>query len=255
MKMDVKIGYAGCCLTGLVRVNNEDNYSCAGEYLPLEHSDRLPFEGTAVPGRSSAFAVFDGMGGEACGEAASYIAAKSFSRAFRHSAMRAFPPVQEPAICRHINRQIVEYAKENRAPGCGTTAVTLCFDTEDIHGFNLGDSRCYRFSRGQLSALSTDHTVTSPITRRSRLTQCLGIPEHDFLVEPALYRADYLPGDLFLLCSDGLTGFVSPVTIESVLAAGDSLSGKLSALTDAVFQRGAGDNVTILLFEILAEDT
>ena len=252
--MRITIDYAGCCLTGLVRVNNEDNYYCAGQYLPMVHGDVPAFTGTLLPGRAAAFAVFDGMGGEERGEAASFLAAEEYARGGQCAAGSAVY-LEETALCRQMNRRVLTYAKEHHVSGCGSTAVTLCFDTEDIHGFNLGDSRCYRYSGGKLTAMSKDHAVTSPVTRRSRLTQCLGIPEEEFLVEPALYRADYLPGDLYLLCSDGLTIAVNPVKIESVLSEKAPLPGKLEALRELVFQRGAEDNVTMILFEIILEET
>lgn len=241
------IRYAGCCLTGLVRAGNEDNYCCAGTYPPMVHGDIPLFEGTVSPGRKAAFAVFDGMGGEQYGEAASFLAAKEF-------ADTSGSEPDEAALCRQMNRRILEFADRNHAGGCGTTAVTLSFGEEAVHGFNLGDSRCYRYSGRTLTALSTDHAVASPVTRRSRLTQCLGIPEEEFLLEPKLYRADYLPGDLYLLCSDGLTGPVSPVKIESVLSGSGSLRDKLNALRSLAFQRGAEDNITMILFEIDLEE-
>ena len=237
------IRYAGCCLNGLVRAGNEDNYCCAGGYPPMVHGDIPLFEGAVFPGKASAFAVFDGMGGEKYGEKASFLAAREFAAA-------AGNEPDETALCRQMNRRILEFAARNHAGGCGTTAVTLSFGEEDIHGFNLGDSRCYRYSGRTLTALSTDHAVTSPVTRRARLTQCLGIPEEEFLLEPKQYRANYLPGDLYLLCSDGLTGPVSPVKIESVLSWTGSLRDKLNALRSLAFQRGAEDNITMILFEI-----
>ena len=227
--MRITIDYAGCCLTGLVRVNNEDNYYCAGQYLPMVHGDVPAFTGTIPPGRASAFAVFDGMGGEERGEAASFLAAEEFARGVQCAAGSAVY-LEETALCRQMNRRVLTYAKEHHVSGCGSTAVTLCFDTEDIHGFNLGDSRCYRYSGGKLTAMSKDHAVTSPVTRRSRLTQCLGIPE-------------------------GLTIAVNPLKIESVLSEKAPLPGKLEALRELVFQRGAEDNVTMILFEIILEET
>ena len=251
--MNIRINCTGCCLKGLVRVNNEDNFYCAGQFLPMDHGDIPAFERTVIPGPASAFAVFDGMGGEQYGEAASFLAAAEFADAVNDFAVSPAAP-DETALCRRMNRRILEFARENHAGGAGSTAVSLFFDREDIHGFNLGDSRCYRYSGGVLTALSTDHAVTSPVTRRSRLTQCLGIPEEEFLVEPALYRADYVPGDLYLLCSDGLTAAVSPVKIESVLSDDAALADKLEALRELVFRRGAEDNVTMILFEISLEE-
>lgn len=244
--MSVIIKYAGLCLQGLVRINNEDNLWYPGGSLPMLHGDLPCFSGSIVSGPAAAFAIFDGMGGEDMGEAASYLAADEFGR----WACRASGLVQgeEGAVCRAMNRAVLSYAEKKRT--LGTTVVSLCFGKKEIFGFNLGDSRCYRLSEGELYALSTDHAMVSPITRRSRLTQCLGIPETDFILEPAVYAADYSEGDIFLLCSDGLTSMVNPVRIQSELAGSGDPKEKIEALREMVFSRGAEDNVTMLLFEV-----
>ena len=210
-------------------------------------------EPDGVPGKAEAFAVFDGMGGAAAGEAASYLAAAEFGRwAGRSSGLRRG---EENAICRAMNQAVLTYAKAHRAPGMGSTVVSLCFDEAGAYGFNIGDSRCLHFSEGRLYALSTDHAMVSPVTRRARLTQCLGIPETEFVLEPAVFSVGYRIGDIFLICSDGLTSMVGPVRIGGVLSAGTTLVEKLEALREMVFRRGAEDNVTIILFEICAVQT
>ena len=244
--METMIRYAGLCLQGLVRVNNEDNLWYLNGCLPMIHGDLPAFHGSVAPGPGAAFAVFDGMGGEAMGETASYLAASEFGRWAERSC--GLVQGEETAVCSAMNREILSSASKKRM--MGTTVVSLCFGKTEIYGFNLGDSRCYRFSEGKLYALSTDHAVVSPITRRARLTQCLGIPESDFVLEPTVFAADYLKGDLFLLCSDGLTSMVSPVKLQSVLEGQGDLTEKVESLREMVFRRGAEDNVTILLFEI-----
>ena len=78
--METMIRYAGLCLQGLVRVNNEDNLWYPNGCLPMIHGDLPAFHGSVAPGPGAAFAVFDGMGGEAMGETASYLAASEFGR-------------------------------------------------------------------------------------------------------------------------------------------------------------------------------
>ncbi|MBQ4425516.1 MAG: serine/threonine-protein phosphatase [Lachnospiraceae bacterium] len=246
------IHYAGLCLQGLVRKNNEDNYRIPEGCLPMIHGDKEPFSGSVRPGPWAAFGVFDGMGGEMCGEAASYTAAAAFDGwSVRRSG--SFHAEEAEGLCRALNREVLSYAARHRAPGMGSTAAALCFDADGIRGFNIGDSRCLMFSEGALSVLSTDHVVLSPITRRARLTQCLGIPEEEFLLEPAFFSAPYREGDLYLLCSDGLTGVVSHQVIEEVLSEESSLSDKLARLREEVFRRGAPDNLTILLLAVTEE--
>lgn len=211
-------------------------------------SGAAPAEPDGGPGKAEAFAVFDGMGGAAAGEAASYLAAAEFGRwAGRSSGLRRG---EENAICRAMNQAVLTYAKAHRATGMGATVVSLCFDEAGAYGFNIGDSRCLHFSEGRLYALSTDHAIVSPVTRRARLTQCLGIPETEFVLEPAVFSVGYRIGDIFLICSDGLTSMVGPVRISGVLSAEATLVEKLEALREMVFRRGAEDNVTIILFEI-----
>ena len=120
------IRYAGCCLNGLVRAGNEDNYCCAGTYPPMVHGDIPLFEGAVFPGKASAFAVFDGMGGEKYGEAASFLAAGEFAAA-------AGNEPDETALCRQMNRRILEFTAQRvrldtrRGPLCVTgEGLTLC---------------------------------------------------------------------------------------------------------------------------------
>lgn len=246
--MQVRIQYAGLCLRGLMRPDNEDNLWYPGGCLPMVHGDLPAFAGEVAPGAGSSFAVFDGMGGAVSGEAASWLAAAEFGRwAARPGGLARG---EADALCRAMNRAVLAYANEHRAHGMGSTAAALSFDAGGAHGFNLGDSRCLRCSDNKLYALSTDHAIASPVTRRSRLTQCLGISETEFILEPAVYAAPYQVGDIFLLCSDGLTAMVGPVRLENVLSAETTVRDKLETLREMVFRRGAEDNVTILLFEI-----
>ena len=245
-----RIRYEGICIQGDVRINNEDNLLWAGRCLPLVHGDmREGLSGIASPEGGAWFAVFDGMGGEVFGEAASYIAAREMVQQEKLGA--AGCPLDETALCRMMNRKILDYAKANHAGGMGTTVAALRFAPEKITGFNLGDSRCYVFSGGELQRLSEDHTVVSPLTGRGQLTQCLGIPEEEFLLEPALFSFDPEKSCSFLLCTDGLTGAVGDLCIQTVLSGKGSLKEKLHLLTDAVCRKGAEDNTTILLFEIM----
>ena len=246
-KMSYKIRYSCLSHIGKRRSINQDNYYCDGEYLKDTAGQAdSPVKGCLKEHGPHLFAVFDGMGGEECGEKASLIAAECVSK------YRIGPnPIEDLlGYCQDANEEILRYAADHSIASMGTTAAILVFGKKEIFGFNLGDSRCYRLSEGELYALSTDHAMVSPITRRSRLTQCLGIPETDFILEPAVYAADYSEGDIFLLCSDGLTSMVNPVRIQSELAGSGDPKEKIEALREMVFSRGAEDNVTMLLFEV-----
>ncbi len=248
--MRYEIQYAGLCLQGLVRLNNEDNYWCLDHCLPVEHRDTELFSGRFSSGEGASFGVFDGMGGELCGEVAAFLAAEEYGNRLQNRKSK-WTQEEETALCHGMNRKVLEYAEQHHAPGMGSTAVTLRFAEDGIRGWDIGDSRCYRYSENKLYALSTDHALVSPVTRRSRLTQCLGISEKEFLLEPAFYSVGYESGDRYLLCSDGLTSMVGPIRLEGVLSENIGIEEKVESLREMVFKKGAEDNVTILLFEVL----
>ena len=245
--MTIRIDYAGFTMKGPVRAENEDNCWCLDECLPLHHED-AEMSGSVSAGPFAWFAVFDGMGGAVHGETASYLAARELGEqiVLKKNGLA----IGDAESCLMMNKRVLEYVMMNRTKGMGSTAAALCFDEERIHGFNVGDSRCYVFSEGKLNMLSEDHAVFSSITGRGHLTQCLGIPEEEFVLEPKEMSQEYRAGDLYLICSDGLTGAVSDSRIAGMLSSGGSLKEKLLRLRDAVTRRGAEDNTTVLLIEI-----
>ena len=117
--METMIRYAGLCLQGLVRVNNEDNLWYPNGCLPMIHGDLPAFPGSVAPGPGAAFAVFDGMGGEAMGETASYLAASEFGRWAERSC--GLVQGEETAVCSAMNREILSSASKKRM--MGTTCV------------------------------------------------------------------------------------------------------------------------------------
>ena len=248
--------YAGICCTGLVRKNNQDNFWCAGRSLPVLHEDENLFSGIFSSAEKQWIAVFDGMGGEQCGEAASGLAALEFGQ--RTDALRNqdFPEdspentneiMQE--LCLAMNEAVCRYAAENRIHRTGTTAAALCFGKEQIFGFNVGDSKCFACRDGVLTQLSTDHISHSALFRRKFLTQCIGMPD-DIFPQPSVFHIPYREGDQFLLCSDGLTDMLPDKTIAELLALHRPLPESLELLRKNVYDNGAIDNTTIILVEI-----
>ena len=245
--MKMRIEYAWFTMKGPVRANNEDNLRYPDECLPLHHED-AEMSGSVPAGPSAWFAVFDGMGGAVHGETASYLAAKELGEQIVLKANGL--AISDAESCRMMNARILEHVMVNRTKGMGSTAAALCFDEDHIHGFNAGDSRCYVFSEGTLRQLSDDHAVFSPITGRGQLTQCLGIPESEFVLEPKEIEEQYRTGDLYLICSDGLSGALSDKRIAGILSGSGTLNEKLLRLREAVTKRGAEDNTTVILIAV-----
>jgi protein phosphatase len=205
------------------------------------------------------YLVCDGMGGAAAGEIASSLAVDEVLR--RLSGRAGAAPLQdavEEAICA-ANQVILSRGQRNpRFNGMGTTLVGLVTEGSRVLVFNVGDSRCYRLREDSLKQISLDHSLVEEQVRMGRMThedarrsslrnvitRALGTQP---TVEPDIFELQAEQGDLFLLCSDGLTGEVSDAQIESILAANLPLDDICTSLVDAANQAGGHDNITCLL--------
>jgi PPM family protein phosphatase len=208
------------------------------------------------------FAVADGMGGAKAGEVASAIAAGTFEG----EADSGEPAEAQLArILREANRRIYELAvKDESHRGMGTTLTAAMVHGDEISVAHVGDSRAYVLRRGDLEQLTSDHSLVAELERsgqispeaaehhpqRSIITRALG-PEPD--VEVDTYTVTGRDGDLFLLCSDGLTSMISDEEVASILRSAGSLEDSAEALVRAANQSGGKDNITVVLFR-LADD-
>jgi PPM family protein phosphatase len=209
------------------------------------------------------FAVADGMGGAQAGEVASRLAAAAF-REF-HDADELDPEQRVAAIIQEANRRIYERAKSDaQASGMGTT-ITAALVTEDgVAVGHVGDSRGYRLRDGQLEQLTEDHSLVADLVRSGRLTpdeadshpqrsvitRALGT---DARVDVDTFTADVQAGDVFLLCSDGLTTMIGDGEITETVARASSLEQATKALVRAANKAGGEDNVTVVLFRLEGE--
>jgi PPM family protein phosphatase len=209
------------------------------------------------------FAVADGMGGAQAGEVASRLAAAAF-REF-HDADELDPEQRVAAIIQEANRRIYERAKSDaQASGMGTT-ITAALVTEDgVAVGHVGDSRGYRLRDGQLEQLTEDHSLVADLVRSGRLTpdeadshpqrsvitRALGT---DARVDVDTFTADVQAGDVFLLCSDGLTTMIGDEEITETVARASSLEQATKALVRAANKAGGEDNVTVVLFRLEGE--
>lgn len=218
---------------------------------------------------SALFAVADGMGGHAAGEVASRIAVDALAReaapAKKPRANAADPLVRAFTLA---NREIRRRGRaEPEKRGMGTTLSVLSGNTGNSRGVivHVGDSRVYRARRGRLDQLTCDHTwvqervdagVLSPEQARSHpyasiLTRVLGTEER---VQPDVSALDIEPGDIFLLCSDGLTGMVSDGDIGATLRREEPLLQLAERLVAMAKAAGGLDNVTLVLARALPDD-
>ncbi len=231
---------------GKVAEKNEDNFYIDGEIredLDIDVMD-ISHEET----ESGVFAVFDGLGGEQFGQDASYIAAKSFKEMLYDDTSASFDSIIQTAnkrICNEIVRRSV-----NRM---GSTVVGLRVRENFAEICNIGDSRAYLFYGNLLTKLSEDHRSRSAIASNI-LTQHLGIFPDEFIIEPFnLNKLLLEEGMIFILCSDGLTDYVSDYQIQRSLNAykGGSPLDISKRLLDMALDNGGLDNITVLVVKIV----
>lgn len=207
------------------------------------------------------YVVCDGMGGAAAGEVASSLAVDEVMRELSSRASnghRALPEAAQQAIT-IANDAIFSRAQRNkRLNGMGTTLVALAVEDRHIWVLNIGDSRCYRLRSGHLEQLTTDHSLVEEQVRMGRMSQyeALRSPWKNVItralgtqpsVTPDVFGLEAAPGDLYLLCSDGLTRELSDPVIETLLCRKAGLEELCHFLVEAAKRAGGHDNITCLL--------
>jgi protein phosphatase len=241
------VQYAAAALTdrGCKRPSNEDAFGYS-----IEHG---------------IYVVCDGMGGAAAGEIASSVAVDEVLHLFSERAKSqtaTLDRIVEQAICTANSAIYCRAQRNNQLSGMGTTLVGLVAEESRVLVFNVGDSRCYRLRDLQLEQISQDHSLVDEQVRLGRMTrsEAARSPMRNVItralgtqscVTPDFFNLDAEPGDLFLLCSDGLTGELTDGLIQSLLSLDLPLDELCGRLTKAAKKAGGHDNITCLLVRIM----
>lgn len=243
---------AACgCNIGKVRGNNEDNFYFGQRFLPKDNTGLpgiIDYQSTLE--HPVYFGVFDGMGGESYGEEAAYLAARTM---YEQLLTDADCQDNLVSVCINANQRICQAARRHNVGIMGTTAVLLELKNATAYLVNIGDSRAFLYRNGQLLQISVDHTdqflytSLSKTKRKPRLTQHLGIEPEEMLIEPYRTEISIQVGDLFLLCSDGLTDMVSEKEIKDIIDAGNEVKSIAEMLVNQAINHGGRDNITILM--------
>jgi protein phosphatase len=242
---------AGATDVGRVRAHNEDSF--------------------LVDAQRGVFLVADGMGGHAAGEIASAIASEAVGAALRQGVDGGLGADDLGVVMRECihqaHRSILNYSAtkpETRGMGTTMTALVICDDGAFRVG-HIGDSRCYVLRDGELEQVSRDHTWVQREVDEGRLTP-MGARRHrlshvlsralgaDSLDEPDVYSGTLLPGDLVLLCSDGLTGMLTDRLLRRILTREAELHELVADLILGANERGGRDNITAVLVKVRAAD-
>jgi PPM family protein phosphatase len=209
--------------------------------------------------RAPIFAVADGMGGAQAGEVASRIAAEAFGSVDDHADA---PERRLTSVVRSANEKIHELAERDASrSGMGTTLTAALIGEDEVSFAHVGDSRAYVFREGELRRLTSDHSLVEELRRQGRLTEAqaeehpqrsiitraLG-PEPEVEVDTMTVPAR--AGDVFLLCSDGLTTMVPEARIGRVLERSSSLDSAVARLVREANDGGGRDNITVVIFRL-----
>ena len=233
---------------GLVRADNEDAVFM------------LPADGV--------FGVSDGMGGGEAGELASSYVAEGITAAlaetFDESPGLRLTAIREALLKAH--GRIRAYARENRYAMMGATAALVAFDPWDAtvaHAVHVGDSRVYRLRRGALERLTEDHTVGADIARATGagviadhktsklshvLTRAVGTSD---TLAPELTRLSVEEGDVFLVCTDGISTMLDDERLQALLLSAETPDRAIGQISDAVCAAGAIDNYSFVVCRIV----
>jgi PPM family protein phosphatase len=252
-----RIEVAGETNVGRKRNHNEDNFAIMADY--------------------GLFIVADGMGGHASGEVASKMAVDSMQEFFSQTQddpERTWPYKMDRSKGYEENRlitgiklanlRIYETAqRESKKRGMGTTFVSICTANDGVYVAHVGDSRVYRFRDGKIEALTEDHSLLNDYIKMKRLTaeeiqnfphknvivRALGMKESVkvdcFLDKPEI-------GDVYVLCTDGLSGPVTDEEIRDIMYSNrHDLNNVSKGLIERANKNGGPDNITVILARVL----
>jgi PPM family protein phosphatase len=213
----------------------------------------------ALLARSPLFVVADGMGGAQAGEVASRLAVEAFQQGLDDASE---PQAAMAALAHAANSRIYKRSHSNaEQAGMGTTLTAIYVGEHEVSIAHVGDSRAYCMREGRLLRLTDDHSLVDELLRQGRLTpeeavehpqrsvitRALG-PELAVDVDTRSFSA--LPGDVYLICSDGLTTMVSEDQLAAVLLAHPDLHDAGEALIAAANEAGGRDNITVVLLRV-----
>jgi serine/threonine protein phosphatase PrpC len=210
------------------------------------------------------FAVADGMGGAKAGEIASSLAAAALQESDGNGATGE---ERVAALIEEANRRVFRRASEDtEASGMGTTMTVALVEGDRIAIGHVGDSRAYLIRDGRLEQLTDDHSLVAELVRSGKLTpeEAETHPQRSVItravgtepdVDVDTFSIEGEPGDVFLICSDGLTDMVAEETIlEAVERNRADLKAAAKELVNAANRGGGEDNITVVFFELSDEE-
>ena len=235
---------------GNIRSNNEDMVYAYDKFI---RSDDYSTQFTTEDNDRFTIALADGMGGHQAGEVASELTLENL-RFYVHDMPRGLSTDKFREAMHmwlhSINNTVNARGRSNPMQReMGTTLVAVIYYNEKYYWINCGDSRLYRFRDGKLKQLTTDHslnTMNGQTKHSNVLTNCIGAGCKDSYIDMCEFTDDLLPGDSYLLCSDGLNDMISDEQIEMLM----SRNSSAEALCEEAVEAGGFDNVSVCVFTV-----
>lgn len=243
-----KIDSFGYSDIGLVRRNNEDVFL----QLP-EHSF---------------YALADGMGGHKAGEVAAQetvvFLSDCINKMFKTQSTLQADRIRDylTSFIQHSNDRIYQLSQENTCyRGMGTTLCSMLFYDDLMIQAHVGDSRIYRFRQGQLELLTYDHTLKNKLIQQGKLEHAIetGMRYKNVLtkaigafkmIHPDIAMTTIYPKDLYLMCSDGLSDYVTDEEISGIIDPNLPLKNQVLELIHVAKTKGSCDNITVLMTSV-----
>ena len=251
----MKVDYEIFSTIGRVRKANQDNYYVDGYTKPIQDNE------SQMSGSSESdihrVAVCDGMGGMSSGEIASQIAVQIL---INHCSKKTEFDWED--YIEEVNIEICKYQSKHHIH-MGTTLAGLSVNSSEVISVNIGDSRVYQIRRGKIRQLSKDHNeyqimVNSGIQfdesimrmAKCHLTQFLGLEREKFNLEPHIVVEKCIPGDIYILCSDGLYNVLSDEQMLNIICKESKARYICKKLVKKAEEEGSMDNITAMLVYI-----
>ena len=215
---------------------------------------------TAVGNLPNLFIVADGMGGHAAGDYASRFTVEHIVDDIRQSEKTEPVALMKEAVMRANLLLLKEANADEDKAGMGTTIVAATFDGESRYTANVGDSRLYIINHEKITQITRDHSLVEEMVRmgemdkadakihpdKNIITRAIGVqPE----VSVDFFETALEPGDIVLMCSDGLTNMVEDADIKRIILGQRDIVEKVERLVKTANENGGNDNITVVLIE------
>lgn len=256
----MKISAYGKTDVGRRRKNNEDGF------VIRDLTSETSFDGTGVPeqllgSQGLLLAVCDGMGGHHAGEVASSLALETLETEMQQLAAECPRPDLFKKAVEAVNRRVwTEASLHPKLSGMGTTLTAALVCPERVLIAHIGDSRAYFVREGRVEQITKDQSIAGTLVSSGQMTeeQARQTPFRNILLQAvgtkekvniALDGINLVPGDILLLCSDGLSGKVDVADLARHLK-GENLQSSADALVALANERGGEDNITVVIARI-----